>query len=66
MGIRDRLRRLEENALPAPAPLGHDLEDYFAALAGEPVEERHDPELEAYFAELEEHERRRSMGSEAP
>ncbi|MDP9458678.1 MAG: hypothetical protein M3Q60_23560 [Actinomycetota bacterium] len=65
MSIRGRLRRLEEHAPSAPAPLGQDLEDYFAALAGELVEERRDPDLEDYFAELEEHERR-SMGSEDP
>jgi hypothetical protein len=40
-------------------PTSEALEDYFTALEGGEVEERYDPELEAYFRELEEREARR-------
>ncbi|MDP8940369.1 MAG: hypothetical protein M3N10_08780 [Actinomycetota bacterium] len=58
MDLKRRLKRLEERAPSPPAGITagqqEALEEYFAVLAGEEVEERHDPVLEAYFEELEE------------
>jgi len=61
MSLHKRLEKLEGRtsgkAWTPGARTARALGDYFAALEGREVPERSDPELEAYFAELEERER---------
>jgi hypothetical protein len=62
VSLEKRLERLEARSGKSWAPDTRTVEalgDYFAVLGGREVPERSDPELEAYFAELEQHERER-------
>ena len=65
MSLHKRLERLEargqrSSSWTPDTRTAQALEDYFAVLAGREVPKRSDPELEAYFAELERHELERS------
>ena len=57
MSLHKRLERLEVRAggksWSPDARMAQALEDYFAVLEGREIPERSDPELDAYFAQLE-------------